>query len=166
MTHPLVEQLRFTRSEFQRGLAGVSEEDGLIRLLPSNSIGWTVAHMATQERYFWLLWPQGIVDIGSELDDWQGPVTPPLSEAWTVWRAVTEASDAWLDGLTEDAMAEFVIVNGAPYRESIGTMLLRAIYHYWFHTGESAAIRQQLGHTDLPQFVGDLGTDAPYRPGA
>ena len=42
-------------------------------------------------------------------------------------------------------------------------MLLRAIYHYWYHTGETGALRQQLGHTDLPQFVGALGTDAPYR---
>ncbi len=29
-------------------------------------------------------------------------------------------------------------------------------YHYWFHIGKAHAIRQQLGHTDLPQFVGDM----------
>ena len=38
------------------------------------------------------------------------------------------------------------------------------IYHYWFHTGENAAIRQALGHTKLPQFVGSIDTKAPYRP--
>ena len=38
------------------------------------------------------------------------------------------------------------------------------IYHYWFHTGENQAIRQQLGHERLPQFVGNIDTEAPYRP--
>ncbi len=164
MVHPLVEQLRFARSEFQRCLAGVSEEDGAIRLLPSNSIGWTVAHMATQERAFWVIWPQQRTDVAPELDAWQGPATPPLSGAWEAWRAVTDASDPWLDSLTEEAGAENLIVNGKPYRESVGTMLLRAIYHYWYHTGEACAIRQQLGHTNLPEFVGEIAREAPYRP--
>jgi hypothetical protein len=35
-------------------------------------------------------------------------------------------------------------------------MLLRTTYHYFFHTGEAHAIRQQLGHPDLPYFVGDM----------
>ena len=30
MTHPLVTQLRFTRSEFKRGLEGVTDEEGNI----------------------------------------------------------------------------------------------------------------------------------------
>jgi hypothetical protein len=38
----------------------------------------------------------------------------------------------------------------------VGTLLLRNIYHYWFHLGEAHAIRQLLGHTDLPEFVGDM----------
>ena len=29
-------------------------------------------------------------------------------------------------------------------------------YHYWSHIGEASAIRQMLGHPDLPQWVGDL----------
>jgi hypothetical protein len=36
-------------------------------------------------------------------------------------------------------------------------------YHYWFHCGEAHAIRQMLGHTDLPQFVGDM-SEALHRP--
>ena len=41
--------------------------------------------------------------------------------------------------------------------------MLRMTYHYWYHTGENAAIRQALGHTGLPDFVGDIDTEAPYR---
>jgi hypothetical protein len=166
MAHPLVEQLRFARAEFQRALAGISEEDGLVRLLPSNSVGWTVAHMASQERAFWVIWPQGMTDVAPELDGWQGPVTPPLAEAWAAWHAVVEASDPYLDGLTEESMAQHLVVNGAPYRESLGTMFLRATYHYWYHSGEASAFRQQLGHVGLPQFAVNLGVEAPYRAGS
>ena len=38
MPHPLVDQLRFTRREWLRALAGVSDEDAGQRLLPMNSI--------------------------------------------------------------------------------------------------------------------------------
>jgi hypothetical protein len=42
-------------------------------------------------------------------------------------------------------------------------LLLRNTYHYWYHTGEAAAIRQMLGHTRLPEYVGDIAK-AQYRP--
>jgi hypothetical protein len=41
-------------------------------------------------------------------------------------------------------------------------LLLRTIYHYWYHTGENMGIRQGLGHTNLPEFVGDIDAEAPY----
>jgi len=47
--------------------------------------------------------------------------------------------------------------------ESVGTMLYRNTYHYWFHTGEAHAIRQMLGHGELPQLVGNMSA-ALYRP--
>jgi hypothetical protein len=50
---------------------------------------------------------------------------------------------------------------GAP---QLGSLLLRNIYHYWYHTGENMAIRQMLGHHRLPQFVGNIDDEAPYRP--
>lgn len=34
----------------------------------------------------------------------------------------------------------------------------------WYHLGEALAVRQMLGHRDLPDFVGDIDTQAPYRP--
>ncbi len=53
---------------------------------------------------------------------------------------------------------------GKPIGTTFGNLLQRVIYHYWYHTGENQAIRQQLGQTRLPQFVGDIDNDAPYRP--
>jgi hypothetical protein len=50
------------------------------------------------------------------------------------------------------------------YSPKVGSLLLRVIYHYWYHIGEIMAIRQLLGHTNLPEFVGDLDTQAPYLP--
>lgn len=54
MTHPLVDQLRFTRSEFARAFQGVSDEDGIRRLLPLNCISWMVGHLAWQEQAYFL----------------------------------------------------------------------------------------------------------------
>lgn len=34
----------------------------------------------------------------------------------------------------------------------------------WYHLGESQAIRQMLGHTHLPIFVGAIHDEAPYMP--
>ena len=61
-------------------------------------------------------------------------------------------------------MQQPVIIHGQPSAFSFGSLLLRMIYHYWYHTGESLAIRQMLGHADLPEFVGDIDGEAPYRP--
>jgi uncharacterized damage-inducible protein DinB len=91
--------------------------------------------------------------------------TPPLAEMWSVWRRVTAAADEYLDTLTADRMGTFLLRDGRPVKESLGTMLMRTIYHYWFHTGEAAAVRQLLGHTGLPEFVGDMSA-ATYRPEA
>lgn len=49
MTHPLVKQLRFTRREFARALRTVEPEEAVKRVLPLNSLGWSIGHMAWQE---------------------------------------------------------------------------------------------------------------------
>jgi hypothetical protein len=168
MAHPLVHQLRFTRSEFRRGLEGISAEEATRRLLPINSLNWIICHLAGQERRYWLVRAQGITDRVSQLDEWggygKGPNTPPLTEAWAAWEEVVAASDPFLDGLTDRRMLEHPIVAGKAHDESLGTMLQRVIYHYWFHNGEASAVRQLLGHRDLPEFVGDIGVEAPFRP--
>ena len=59
MPHSLVAQLRFTRSEFQRGLAGLASDDARKRLLPMNCISWNVGHLAWQEQRYFLTFAQG-----------------------------------------------------------------------------------------------------------
>jgi hypothetical protein len=164
--HPLVVQLRFARSEFLRCLDGVSAEDAIHRFEPMNCVSWIVGHLANQEHTYWVLQAQGknlapnlnrLVGWGSE------PNTPPLEEMWHTWREITTAADAFLDTLEGAQLETHMEWKGEPVRESIGTMLYRNTYHYWFHTGEANAIRQMLSHSDLPQFVGDMSA-ALYRP--
>ena len=75
---------------------------------------------------------------------------------------VTVAADTFLDTLTP-VLQTYLVRDGQPMDESVGTLLMRNTYHYWFHTGEAAAVRQMLGHQDLPDFVGEMN-QAPYRP--
>jgi len=74
------------------------------------------------------------------------------------------AADPWLEALTIEQLQAHVVIDGQPTPYLIGSLLQRVIYHYWYHAGENLAIRQMLGHTDLPEFVGDIDAEAPYRP--
>ena len=166
MPHPLVAQLRFARSEFQRCLEGLSDEDARTRLDPMNCISWMIGHLANQEHFYWVYLAQE-KNVVSGLNDLVGfgkpASTPPLDEMWETWQRVTTTADPFLDTLTTAQLETFFQSRGKAMRESIGTTMLRNIYHYWFHIGEAHAVRQQLGHADLPQFVGDI-TSAIYRP--
>ncbi len=59
MAHPLIDQFRFTRNEWLRGLAGVSEEEAAHHFGPMNCISWTVGHLAWHEHRYWLELAQG-----------------------------------------------------------------------------------------------------------
>jgi len=163
VTHPLVDQLRFARSEFRRGLRGVPEPDGLRRLEPMNSIGWIVAHMAWHEQRYWLTrlageTPEPTLD---EVAASGGPATTPSLKAMLkAWKHVTSASDPRLDAFDEATMQ--TELPGSPPR-LVGNAILRVTYHYWFHTGEILAIRQLLDHAHRPEYIGDLERIAPYR---
>lgn len=167
MAHPLILQLRFSRSEFRRGLEGVTEEEAVRRFMPMNCISWNVGHLAWQEQRYWLTHMQGKTPLPrlNELVGYGGPAsTPPLAEMWEAWREITAAVDPYLDALTTSGLLEPYIYEGKPTPYAIGSRLQRVIYHYWYHTGENLAIRQMLGHTNLPEFVGDIEELAPYRP--
>ena len=166
MAHPTADLLRFTRSEWVRGLRGVSEDDAARHFGQMNSIGWMVGHLANQEHRYWVVWAQQR-NVAPGLDERVGSgkpaSTPPLGEMWAAWQTVTAAADAYLDALTPALLETHLKRDGAPVAQSVGTLLLRNLYHYWFHTGEAAAVRQMLGHPNLPDFVGDMSA-VPYRP--
>jgi len=167
MPHPLVDQLRFTRSEFMRGIRGVNDADARRRVEPMNSIGWNVGHLAWQEQQYFVTWPSGArpyPDIDREFVSGGPPSTPGLERVLEAWRAITAAADPWLDAMTSDELERHVVSGGRELQRRYGDLLQRVIYHYWYHTGENAAIRQALGHVKLPQFVGSIDTKAPYRP--
>jgi len=162
MPHPLVDQLRFTRSEWLRGLDGVSDDEALQRLGPMNCISWIVGHLAWQEQRYWLYRAQGRVlfpALNEMLAYGKPASTPPLQEMWQAWRTVTEFADPWLDSLTPETV-QAPLATGL---SSVGTFLLRTTYHYWYHVGEALAIRQMLGHKNLPDFVGEIDSQAPFR---
>ena len=166
MAHPLVEQLRFTRSEWQRGLREVSAEDAARRFEPINTIGWIVGHLAWHEQLYWLQHAQGIT-VAPEVEQCASRLpacNPPVGDMWAAWDKITAAADPHLDMLTSETLLTFHVVDGKAVAESIGSRLLRMTYHYWYHQGEAQAIRQLLGHSDLPAFIGRIGREAPYRP--
>ena len=167
MAHPLVDQFRFTRSEWLRGLQGISEEDGARHFGPMNSIGWTVGHMAWHEHRYWLERAQGRL-IYPELNvtyAYGAPMsTPSFSEMLQLWHAVTAAADPFLDGLTTQNLQDGLTLQGRDVGQTFGSALRRITYHYWYHTGEVQAIRQMLGHRGLAEYVGDIELEAPYRP--
>lgn len=156
MAQYLVRQLHFARSEFVRCLDGVTAEEGQQRIGQMNSLGWIVGHLANHEHFLWVQLAQNR-ELFPELNNLVGyghPASnPPLEEMWDVWRQVADCADQYLDNLADRAMGEFLMMDGKPLRENIGTTLMRNVYHIWFHLGEAHAIRQQLGHTP-PDFVG------------
>ena len=166
MVHPRVEQLRFARSEWVRGLRGLSEEDGRTRLEPMNSISWMVGHLAWHERLVWLERGQGLRDepILDAVANGQPASTPSLAEMWAAWRRVTATADALLDTLATADLIVPLAYDTRPDPPAAGSQLQRITYHYWTHIGEASAVRQLLGHRRLAQFVGAIERDAPYRP--
>ena len=167
MTHPLIEQLRFTRREWLRGLGGVSEAEAAQHFGPMNCISWTVGHLAWQEHRYWLERPQDktLFPQLNELYAYGAPMsTPSFKEMLDIWRTVAQAADAWLDTLTSETLQSELLRDGQPVGQSIGSAVRRMTYHYWYHIGEIQAIRQMLGQKDLPEYVGDIETEAPYRP--
>jgi len=167
MPHPLIDQFRFTRSEWLRGLDGISEEDGSCHFGPMNCISWTVGHLAWHEQRYWLTRSQGILlfQTLNELFAYGAPMsTPSFNEMLEAWHHVTRAADPFLDSLTTEALQTELLLDGKPVGQTMGSALRRITYHYWYHIGEIQAIRQMLGHANLPEYVGAIETEAAYRP--
>ena len=167
MAHPVVELLRFTRSEWQRGLRGVSEEDGARHVGQMNSISWIVGHLAWHEQRTFFHRPRGELLLPNIHRDFVsgGPMsTPSLKEMRQAWNKVTKAADPFLDSLTTRDLMRDLPDGGKSRGQNLGSAIRRVTFHYWFHIGEISAIRQALGHKRLPEYVGNLEAMAAYRP--
>src|SRR6476659_7326102 len=142
MTHPLVTQLYFTRSEFQRALEGLSEEDARKRMMPMNCISWNVGHLAWQEQRYFLTFAQDKVLLPTIQEDFRsgGPAsTPSLAEMQTAWQTITQAANEWLDAVTTETLLQPYHHPSGDWSTNYGNLLERVIYHYWYHTGENMA---------------------------
>jgi hypothetical protein len=166
MVHPRVDQLRFARSEWQRGLAGLSDEDAAVRLMPMNSISWMLGHMAWHERQCWMRRARGL-DVEPILDDFatgRPASIPSFAEMQAAWHRIVADADPFLDGLSTTDLERPLEHDQRPDRPTLGSQLQYVTYHYWSHIGEVSAVRQMLGHQGLAEYVGDLPPEAEYRP--
>jgi uncharacterized damage-inducible protein DinB len=132
-----------------------------------NCISWNVGHLAWQEQKYFLNYGMGRIlfpKIEKEFAYGSQASTPLFEEVLTVWQKITAETENWLDSLTTEMLISPIVSNGKEIKYTFGNLLLRTIYHYWYHIGENMAIRQQLGHTNLPVFVGNIDSKAPYIP--
>ncbi len=167
MTHPLVDQFRFTRSEWLSGIEGITEEDGARHFGQMNCISWIIGHLAWHEQRSFLMRPQNIIlfpKLNEVFANGAPMSTPSLKEMLETWRTVIQATEPYLDSLTTEILLTDLLLNGEVVGQTRGSALRRITYHYWLHTGEVLAIRQMVGGQDLPEYVGDIEGEAPYRP--
>lgn len=154
-----VELLHFARHKFCLALEGVSASDAVKRVGPLNSLSWMVGHLANQERAYWLELAQGLEihrALHARVGTGQPASTPPFDEMWAVWERITAQADVFLESLGLEDRRRVLVRGGRPAKYTTGSLLLRNIFHYWFHTGEAIGLRQALGHTGLPEFVAEM----------
>ena len=153
------ELARFALSEFERGLDGLSDDEATTRhpkadATQMNSITWTMGHVSTGWMFDHALMTGERLDLGDRLYFGPGadPTPPSLNEMREMFDKAKALTEAWLPGANDELLSskrDF----GPQREENLGTQLMRAIFHTWFHTGEINAMRQMLGHAEI-QFVG------------
>jgi DinB family protein len=133
MAHAVVQQLRFARSEWLRGLRGVTEQDGAVHCGQMNSIGWIVGHLTWQEQRYGLYRPQGIMllpDVQERFAFGAPMSTPSLAQVLKAWRKVTRATEPFLESLTTKDLQRDLPLNGRHSGQSLGSAIRRLTYHY------------------------------------
>jgi hypothetical protein len=131
-----------------------------------NCISWLVGHLAWNEQKYWLELAQGKIlypDLNTRFAYSSPKSTPSQTEVLNMWLEVTRLSRTFLDKLTSADLQEELRRHGKSVGQNLGTAMLRLTYHYWYHIGEVQSIRQMLGHHNLPEFVGEIEQQAPYR---
>lgn len=171
--YPPADLARYAISEFERGLAGLTDAEAETRVDKAdgtqiNAISWTVAHANTHWLFIHALMTgerpaagkppaaggqpaaANRVFFGAGAD----PTPPPMPQVRDAFASAKALTGSWLETASDELLSskkEF----GPLQDENLGTQLLRGVLHTWFHTGEVNAVRQMLGHTEI-QYVGDL----------
>lgn len=167
MTHKLIQQLNYAKERWLEGHEGLSEEDAQKRLGNANSISWMMGHLACYDQLMWCELAQGkVVDKSVDTCAFGRPAsTPSLTAMRSAWDTIQAEVTPFLEGLTEDDLNRTFERDGR-FTENFGTVILRQTWHYWYHLGEMQAIRQALGHTDQPQYIGRMNPEVKYTPNA
>ena len=121
-----------------------------------NAISWTIGQIAGH----WLIVTSYASDeepdpallrfFGPEAD----PTPPSLSEAIRLLEEANTSVD-WLASADDTLLSASHEGHVLGHHGNVGTALMKAVLHTWFHTGEINAVRQMLGHTEIP-FVGEM----------
>jgi hypothetical protein len=156
----------FALYSFERGVQGLEDHEARTRLTKAdgsqtNAISWIVAHAGRH----WLqarVGPTG-EPVDPELEPFatgsDDPTPPPLAEALGLL-AAARRGNAWIARANDALMVRPGA--GKDPNDSVGTRLMRAVLHTWFHTGEVNGIRQMLGHPEIA-FVGPMSGRLEWR---
>ena len=163
MSHFLVEQYRFAIQEWLRGHQNLPADDALKRLEHANSIGWAVGHLAEFDQKVWVerVFGEPVTKTTKKFGFRRPASTPELAKIMPLWEAIQTKTSEAMEPLTDADMREFPGVFGWT-KQPVSMVLLRMGWHYWYHLGEMQAIRQMLGHEDLPQYVGSIPAEAQW----
>ena len=155
------ELARFAISEFERGLQSVTDEEAVVRTpkpdgTQMNAITWTIGHVATGWLFDYALMTRERMPMGERLffGAEADPTPPSLKEMRVMFADAKTRTEEWLPGVNDDLLSSRRGF-GPQSDENLGTQLMRAVLHTWFHTGEINAVRQMLGHAEIP-FVGSM----------
>jgi len=146
----------FAVSEFERGLAGIFEEESQRKFEKAdgsemNSAAWTVGHLAAHWEIAAAL--AAGTEFSTELyarhfGPTADPASPPLHEVLDRFRRWSSDLDEWIP-LDDESM-----LRATPLPDNVSQVIMKLILHTWFHIGEINAVRQLLGHPEI-EFLGD-----------
>ena len=153
-----IELAEFAIAEFRRGLEGLTPDEARTRVPKAgagemNAITWIAGHVSTH----WLsvaalaaghARPE---DAGRFAGANADPTPPELETMLARLDAARSATREWLAAAADELLAQ--PMGGRAGGENLGEGVLRATLHTWFHAGEVNAVRQMLGHAEIP-FVG------------
>ncbi|MCH8150337.1 MAG: DinB family protein [Planctomycetes bacterium] len=127
-----------------------------------NAISSIVGHVNTHWLFEYALMTKEPMPALDRLSFGAGadPTPPPLADVRETLAEATALTQAWLANVN-DALLSSKRDFGPLSDENLGTQLMRAVLHTWFHIGEINAMRQMRGHDEI-RFVGRMAGQLEY----